>query len=238
MSLQNKVAIVSGASRGIGRAIAENLGAAGATVLLLARNENELNEVVNFIQQTGGKAHAFAFDITDENLIKEFVAEAMSSFAKIDILVNNAGIGSFHPVTDTDSNFWDKVMAVNVKGTFLLSKHIVPIMQKQQSGHILNIVSDVAKRTFENGALYCASKYAQDAFSSALRKEVRKHEIKVSVIYPGLVDTFFNNGKPGKAENKSHLKPADIAAAVNYILSAPQHVVIDELMIHPISQEY
>jgi NADP-dependent 3-hydroxy acid dehydrogenase YdfG len=238
MSLQNKIAVVSGASRGIGRAVAENLAAAGATVLLLARHEDELNEVVNFIQKNGGKAKAFVFNITEENRVKEFIAEAQVSFGRIDILINNAGIGSFHPVTDTNSDFWDQVMDVNVKGTFLLSKHSVPIMQKQYSGHIINIASDAAKRTFENGGLYCASKYAQDAFSSVLRKEVRKHGIKVSVIYPGLVDTFFNGGKPGNPENESHLKPYDIAQAVNYIISTPAHVVVDELMIHPVSQEY
>ncbi len=238
MSLQNKLAIVSGASRGIGRAIAENLAAAGARVLLLARNADELNEVVGFIEQNGGKARAFAFDITEENRVKQFIAEVLISFGRIDILVNNAGIGGFHPVTDTDNKFWDEVMDVNVKGTFLLSKHAVPIMQKQHSGHIIAIASDAARRTFENGALYCASKYAQDAFSSALRKEVRKHGIKVSVIYPGLVDTFFNGGKPGSPENENQLKPHDIAHAVNYIVSAPAYVVVDELMIHPVSQEY
>ena len=238
MSLKNKTAIITGASRGIGKAIAENLAKAGVHVILTARNQDELNEAVISISREGGKATAFSLDITDENAIEKFIFEINKIGNPIDILINNAGIGGFEPVTETDSAFWDEVMDVNVKGTFLMCKHLIPFMQKQNRGHILNIASDVAKRTFASGAMYCASKYAQDAFSSALRKEVREFNIKVSVIYPGKVETYFNNSIPGENVNHHRLHPDDIANSVNYILSAPAHVVIDELMIHPISQEY
>jgi NADP-dependent 3-hydroxy acid dehydrogenase YdfG len=238
MSLKNKVAVITGASRGIGKAIAVNLAKAGVHVILTARNQDELNEAVEFIVAEGGKATAFSVDITDESAIKKFISEISLMNNSIDILVNNAGIGSFQPVTETDSQFWDQLMDVNVKGTFLMCKHLVPIMEKQKGGHILNIASDVAKRTFAEGAMYCASKYAQDAFSSALRKEVREFNIKVSVVYPGKVETFFNNSIPGTNEDHHRLHPDDIASSVNYILSAPAHVVVDELMIHPISQDY
>ena len=100
------------------------------------------------------------------------------------------------------------------------------------------LASDVAKRTFSGGSLYCASKYAQDAFSASLRKELRSHGIKVSVVYPGLVDTFFHDGNPGQPHRAEYLKPHDIADAVAYILNAPAHVVIDELMLHPLVQDY
>ncbi|MEO8795956.1 MAG: SDR family oxidoreductase [Daejeonella sp.] len=238
MSLKNKIAIITGASRGIGKAIAENLAEAGVHVLLTARNEQELNEAVVSITRSGGKATAFPFDLSNETEVSDFIDQINSAGYQVDILINNAGIGSFEPVTETDSNFWDQVMDVNVKGTFLMCKYLVPHMQKNNQGHILNVASDVAKRTFANGAMYCASKYAQDAFSSALRKEVREQNIKVSVLYPGKVETYFNNSVPGPNSNFERLQPADIAAAVNYILSAPAHVVIDELMIHPLSQEY
>lgn len=238
MNLQNKTAIITGASRGIGKAIAENLALAGATVLLVARNSDELNKVVKRILEKGGKAYGFAFNVSDEQAVAQFIAEAEKTYTHIDVLVNNAGIGQFDPVTETDGAFWDEVMEVNVKGTFLFCKYVIRIMQQQGGGHIVNIASDVAKRTFENGAMYCASKYAQDAFSSALRKEVRKDHIKVSVIYPGLVNTYFNGGSPGEAQNATHLHPEDIANTVNYVVSAPRNVVIDELMIHPLSQEY
>jgi NADP-dependent 3-hydroxy acid dehydrogenase YdfG len=238
MPLQTKIALVAGASRGIGKAIATQLAAAGAQVILLSRNQSDLNEAVAEITQEGGLAAAFVLDISDEQAVKSVFQQIIQQYKRIDILVNNAGIGEFYPVSETSATFWDEVMNTNVKGTFLCSKEAVIQMQKQGVGHIVSIASDVAKRTFANGALYCSSKYAQDAFSSALRKEVRKDGIKVSVVYPGLVDTYFNKSKPGTPENATHLKPDDIAASVLHILSAPKHVVIDELMIHPISQDY
>ncbi len=238
MPLQTKIAVVAGASRGIGRAIATQLAAAGAQVILLARNQSDLNEALAEIIQEGGLAAAFCVDISDEQAVKSVFQQIIQQYKRIDILVNNAGIGEFYPVSETSASFWDEVMNTNVKGTFLCSKEAVIQMQRQGSGHIVSIASDVAKRTFANGALYCSSKYAQDAFSSALRKEVRKDGIKVSVVYPGLVDTYFNNSQPGNPENATNLKPEDIAASVLHILSAPKHVVIDELMIHPISQDY
>ena len=238
MPLQTKIAVVAGASRGIGRAIATQLAAAGAHVILLARNQSDLNEAVAEITKEGGLATAFVLDISDEQAVKSVFQQIIQQYKRIDILVNNAGIGEFYPVSETSASFWDEVMNTNVKGTFLCSKEAVIQMQKQGVGHIVSIASDVAKRTFANGALYCSSKYAQDAFSSALRKEVRKDGIKVSVVYPGLVDTYFNKSQPGNPANASHLKPEDIAASVLHILAAPKHVVIDELMIHPIAQDY
>lgn len=238
MSLKDKVAVITGASRGIGKAIAQDLARSGVYVILTARNESELNEVVRAIISEGGKASSFRLDITDETAIKQFLVSLSLISNHVDILINNAGLGSFQPVTETDSEFWDEVMEVNVKGTFLMCKHIVPLMQSQKSGHIINIASDVSKRTFANGAMYCASKYAQDAFCAALRKEVREFKIKVSVVYPGKVETWFNNNTPGLNEENIQLNPEDIAGSVNYILSAPPHVVIDELMIHPLSQDY
>ncbi len=238
MSLDNKIAVVTGASRGIGRAIALELARQGAYVIVTARNEQELEDLVSSIKSEGGKASAVALDITDETAIRQFASDLVDSNTAVDILINNAGIGSFQSVTDTDSQLWDDTMDVNVKGTFLICKYLVPLMQAQKRGHIISIASDVSKRTFADGALYCASKYAQDAFCSALRKEVRKDNIKVSVVYPGLVETWFNNNTPGANENNVQLNPEDIAASVSHILTAPAHVVIDELMIHPISQEY
>ena len=238
MPLQTKIAVVAGASRGIGRAIATQLAAAGAHVILLARNQSDLNQAVAEITQQGGFAAAFVLDISDEQAVKSVFQQIIQQYQRIDILINNAGIGEFYPVSETSATFWDEVMNTNVKGTFLCSKEAIIQMQKQGNGHIVSIASDVAKRTFANGALYCSSKYAQDAFSSALRKEVRKDGIKVSVVYPGLVDTYFNKSKPGTPENATHLKSEDIASSVLHILAAPKHVVIDELMIHPISQDY
>lgn len=238
MSLRGKIAVITGASRGIGKAIALDLARSGVYVVLLSRNENDLQEVVTAIRKEGGKATAFNVDITDEEAVLKFLLSLSEISSHVDVLVNNAGVGSFQPVIETDSMAWDQVMDVNVKGTFLMCKHVLPLMKAGKQGHIISIASDVSKRTFANGAMYCASKYAQDAFCAALRKEVRPFNIKVSVVYPGLVETWFNNSIPGKNEDQLRLNPEDIASSVNHILSAPAHVVIDELMIHPISQEY
>lgn len=236
--MEKKVAIVSGASRGIGRAVAAQLARENYFVLLLARNAEEITELEFEIDAAGGKALAYTLDVSDEAQVEGVVQQALRDFGRIDVVVNNAGIGIFKPAEAITAEEWSRLMDVNVKGSFLLTKAVLPAMQAAGSGHILAIASDVSKRTFPEGSLYCASKYAQDAFFSALRKEVRPHKIKVSVIYPGLVDTFFHEGEPGQAHRHYYLQPKDIADAVSYILGAPSHVVVDELMIHPLEQVY
>jgi len=232
--LTNKVAIVTGASRGIGRAIALLLAMQGAKVVCVARSAEELEEVAH---KTAGLA--VPADVSDETDAQNVIDEALRHFGRVDILVCNAGVGSFNLLEHFTAADWDQMFAVNVKGTFLLCKAALPHLKAQHGGHVVGIVSDVARRTFQHGAAYGASKYAQDAVLSTLRKEVRSFGVKVSAIYPGLVDTYFNESKPGSADaEKTHLRPADVAQAVRYVLETPAHVVIDELMLHPITQEY
>ncbi len=238
MNLFKRNIIITGASRGIGKSIAVKLAEKGAQVFLLARAAIELKKVCEEINKGAGNAHWFALDITDEEAVNNTVKGIVNDFGRIDVLVNNAGIGSFETLSFFEEQAFDDIFDVNVKGTFLITKAVVPYLQKQNEGHILTIASDVSKRTFAKGSAYCASKYAQDAMMSALRKEVRNTGVKVSVIYPGLVDTYFNGNQPEKPEHETWLRPDDVASAVTYILSAPDHVVIDELMIHPITQDY
>lgn len=233
-----KVALISGASRGIGREIALKLSNEGLKVILFARNYDELKNLENEINSNGGKAFAFAGDIKKEEDIEKLVQAGLENFGNIDILVNNAGIGIFKATDEISKEEWDNIMEVNVRGTFLLTKLVLRKMKENRRGQIISITSDVAKRTFENGSLYCASKYAQDAFLMSLRKEVRKFNIKVSTIYPGNVDSYFNNSEQGEDYKKGWLKTSDIANAVSYILKAPENIVIDELMLHSLSQEY
>ena len=232
--LTNQVAIVSGASRGIGRAIALLLALQGAKVVAVARSENELEELT---QKTQGLC--IVADISDETDAQYVVEETLRHFGRLDILVCNAGVGSFNELENFAAAEWDRIFDTNVKGTFLLCKAAVPHLKARKRGHIVGITSDVAKRTFPNGTAYGASKFAQDAVLASLRKEVRPHGIKVSTIYPGLVDTYFNDTTPGSLEaEKTHLRPADVAQAVRYVLEAPPHVVVDELMLHPLTQEW
>jgi NADP-dependent 3-hydroxy acid dehydrogenase YdfG len=232
------VTIISGASRGIGRAIATRLARENHFVLLLARNSEEISELELEIDSAGGKALSFAVDVSNEKQVNEVVDQAIRDFGRIDNVINNAGIGIFKEVENLTEDEWTRVMDVNVKGSFLLTKAVLPHMKSAGSGHIVGIASDVSKRTFAEGSLYCASKYAQHAFFEALRREVRSKGIKVSVIYPGLVDTFFHEGDPGQPHRAQYLQPLDIADAVSYVLNAPRHVIIDELMLHPMKQEW
>ena len=232
--LTDQVAIISGASRGIGRATALLLALQGAKVVAVARSEAELTELT---QKTQGIS--IIADIADEADAQHVIEETLRQFGRLDILICNAGVGSFNQLEHFEAAEWDRIFDTNVKGTFLLCKHAVPHFKAQKKGHIIGIASDVSKRTFAHGTIYGASKYAQDALLGSLRKEVRPHGIKVSTIYPGLVDTYFDDHTPGSAEaEKTHMRPADVAQAVRYVLEAPPHVVVDELMLHPLSQEW
>ena len=232
--LTNQVVIISGASRGIGKAIALLLALQGATIVAVSRSEQELSDLTH---KTRGLS--IVADIADEDDARHVVAETLRHYGRLDILICNAGVGSFAELEQFTGEEWDRIFDTNVKGTFLLCKAAVPHFKAQKRGHIVGITSDVARRTFAHGTAYGASKFAQDAVLASLRKEVRPHGIKVSTIYPGLVDTYFNDTTPGSIEaEKTHLRPADVAQAVRYVLEAPAHVVIDELMLHPLTQEW
>ena len=233
-----KITLISGASRGIGRAVSLRLAHEGHFVVVLARNAEEIGELEHEIDEAGGKSLSFVCDISDEQQVNNAVAEVIRDFQRIDCVVNNAGIGVFKPAEEITADDWERVMDVNVKGSFLLTRAVLPHMKAAGKGHILAIASDVSKRTFATGSLYTASKYAQHAFFESLRREVRSLGIKVSVVYPGLVDTYFHQVEQGEPEQAQFLHADDIAGAVSYILNTPPHVLIDELMIHPMSQEW
>lgn len=233
-----RTVIITGASKGIGRGLALALAAEGAQLGLIARTEAELNELKAAIQALGAQCLIFAGSVADEGLVNRAVQEVQATFGGVDVLINNAGYGIFGPTESYNSSDWSDLYDTNVKGTFLCCKAVLPGMKAAGGGHIINIASDVAKRVFDGGALYCSSKFAQDAFSAALRKEVRKDKIKVSVVYSGLVDTMFHADPQGADAHSEWLKVEDMVASIVFLMNQPAHVVIDELMIHPLSQEY
>jgi len=238
MSFNNKTIIITGASKGIGKQLALDLAKEGANLALIARGAAELQELKTEVEKSGSKCLIFAGSVADSALVDEVITTVTAEFGSIDFMINNAGFGVFKRASEISTDEWDSIYETNVKGTFLYSKAVLPSMKAAGSGHIINVASDVAKRVFDGGSLYCSSKYAQDAFSMALRKEVREFGIKVSVIYSGLVDSMFHADPQGDEQHASWLKVQDMSNAIMYVMNQPRHVVIDELMIHPLSQEY
>ena len=237
-NISGKTILITGASKGIGKAIALSLAGLQTNLGLVARSQKELEDLQVEIIKLGSKAEIFIGSVADESFVNATVKTMLQKFEKIDVMINNAGYGVFGNAEEITATDWDELFATNTKGTFLFCKAVIPDMKNRKEGHIVNIASDVAKRTFAGGSLYCASKFAQEAFSSAIRKELRPFQIKVSVVYSGLVDSYFHADEQGSANHDDWLKNQDMANAVQYIISQPKHVVIDELMIHPISQDY
>ena len=196
MSLKDKVAIVPGASRGLGKAIAMGLAQAGARVVVAARSEvvkdkklpGTISKTVEDIEAAGGTALAVRCDVTDEASVKEMVEKAIAAFGRIDIMVNNAGVAFYYPVAETPLSRWDIVLKVNVNGTFLCSKAVLPTMIAQKSGSIVNISSLAADErdegTVPTGVAYAVAKAAVDRFCYGLATEVGCHNIAVNNIKP------------------------------------------------------
>ena len=215
--LAGKVALITGASAGIGRACVLALAAEGANLVVTARRQERLTDLEQFVRLAGGKAVSIVGDARAEETARRAVAAAKENFGALDILINNAGIGNYKNLVDTSAEEYDEMMDSNVRSTFLFTRHVAPIMIAQGSGTILMISSMAGIYGFPGEAVYCATKFAQVGFAQALDKELRPHGIKVGVICPGGVKTEFAIGK-GRTEQgvaqSSMLEPEDVASAV------------------------
>jgi NADP-dependent 3-hydroxy acid dehydrogenase YdfG len=238
MTLENKVAIVTGASRGIGESIALTLASQGVDVALFARDVDGLERVAHKVRETGRQCLTVTGSVGEPNDVQRCIQATLETFGKIDILINNAGVGVFKSVKDTDLEEWKKIIDVNLTGVFLCSKAVLEPMIERGQGTIINISSDIGKRTIPKASAYCASKYGVQAFTEVLSKEVRKFGIRVGTICPGMTDTYFAGSEQGVPEKVDWLKGEDVAEAVVYMCSAPKHAILDEITIHPIIQEY
>lgn len=238
MKLKGKTVVITGASKGIGRGIAQAAANEGANLVLMARSAETLEDLKENFQNRGIECVICAGSVSDEEDVNTCIQLGIDIFGQVDVLINNAGVGVFKPVEEIGIDEWNQVMEVNVRGTFLMTKAVLPQMKKQKHGRIINIASDVSKRTFPMGSVYCASKYAQHGFADAVRKEVLPYGIRVSTIYPGIVDTHFAGSEPGEPEKEKALKPKDIAQAVMYLLHTPDYIVVDEITLHPTMQTW
>jgi NADP-dependent 3-hydroxy acid dehydrogenase YdfG len=216
-TLNGKVALITGASAGIGQACARVLAEAGARLVLTARRQDRLDELTRQAEKTGTQAISFAGDAREESTAQGTVEAALNAFGQIDILINNTGAGNYKNLVETSAEEYDDLMDTNVRSTFLFTRHTVPVMLKQKAGTILMISSMAGVYGFAGEAVYCATKFAQVGFAQALDKELRPDGIKVGVICPGGVKTEFALGR-GRTEmgvsNSAMLEPEDVAGAV------------------------
>lgn len=237
MSLKDKRAIVTGASRGIGRAIAENLAATGIKTFITARNEDELSAVAKQIRGRGGEIGFFAADISNNRQINDMFASAIKYLGGIDILINNAGIGVHGPAVNLSPESWDDMFAVNLKAPFLISRLAAPLMISQKSGYIISIGSGASQSPIANYAAYCATKHGLLGFSESLALELREHNIKVSIILPGSTATYFSGGTPEEriSTKPGILRPEDVADSVMYLLNQSPQAWTSILNIRPLN---
>ena len=215
--LSGKVALITGASSGIGRASAMALAGEGASLVLTARRKERLDELVSQVKEVGGKATFVVGDAREEAVAQQAVAAVKDTFGSLDILINNVGVGNYKNLIDTSAEEYDEMMDSNMRSTFLFTRYVVPLMIEQGSGTILLISSMAGVYGFPGEAVYCATKFAQVGFAQALDKELRPHGIKVGAICPGGVKTEFALGK-GRTEQSvaesGMLEPEDVAGAV------------------------
>lgn len=230
-ALRDRVAIVTGAGRGIGRAIALALARQGARVALAARTASELAAVERDIGVFGGQAASFPTDVSQERAATALVRGTVDRFGRLDILVNNAGIGRFGPLVDTKTDDWDLVMAVNARGPFLLCRESIPYLRRQAQSFIVNISSVVGVKGYANQAAYSASKHALVGMSKALAKEVREDGIRVHVVCPGGVDTELIRRARPDLQRSMLMQPEEIADIVLFLVTRRGNAVIDAVQV-------
>ena len=242
--LDDKVAVITGASSGIGEVTAEALAAEGASVVVGARREDRLSELVERINGSGGKALSVAADVTDEGQAHDLINRAKSEFGRVDILVNNAGVMLLSEVEKGLSDEWRRMFDVNVLGLLYATDAAVGVMKEQGSGHLVNISSVAGRRTRATTGVYSGTKFAVNAISEALRQELLEYNIRVTIVEPGAVATELATHITDEdaKQNLSGLlsldilQAEDIASAIAYCVTQPERVSVNEILIRPTQQ--
>ncbi len=233
MDLKGKTAIVTGGTKGIGRAIAESLVRSGVNVSISARNQIEIDRAVAELNAVGtGRAAGFICDVRNDTQVKIYFASTVEQFGGLDILINNAGIGTFAPVESMSVEEFRAVIETNLCGVFYCCHEAIPLMKKRDGGYIINISSLAGTNAHPRMAAYNASKFGLNGFSEALMQEVRHDNIKVSYIMPGSVNTEFGGDEPSDEQNWQ-LRPEDIAQVVMDLLSYPDRALPSRIEIRP-----
>jgi NADP-dependent 3-hydroxy acid dehydrogenase YdfG len=242
MTLAGRIALVTGASSGIGAAAAEALAAAGATVAVVARRADRLDTLISRIKDGGGNAIALPGDITDEQVAQGVVTQTLSRFGRLDILVNSAGIIDSGGVENADTARYRRVLDINLMASLYTSRAVIGPMKAQGSGDIINISSIAGRRAAVLFNAYSASKFALTAMTEALRQEVGRHGIRVCIIEPGatttevsvgIADPKFRESIREHVSKEGAMKPEDVAAAILLVVSLPARANVSQLLIRP-----
>ena len=245
-NIEDKVVVITGASSGIGETTAKLLAGYGAKVVLGARRKDRIDAVVQEISAAGGKAIGFAVDVTKRAEVEALIKGAVDSLGRIDVVVNNAGIMPIAPIDAFKVEEWDREIDVNIKGVLYGVAAALPQMQRQKSGHIINLASVFGIKVFAPGAtVYCATKSAVRALTEGLRMELHSENIRCTMISPGAVATELPESSSEEATRKNLREfykmaiPANsIASAIAYAIQQPAEVEIDEVVVRPTAQDF
>ena len=234
--LTGKIALVTGGAQGLGAAICRTLAASGVITIVADIREDQAERVVAEIGAEGGKEIAMRLDITDEHQILSTVEKIISQHGQLDILINNAGTDLTVPIEDLAIEDWDRILAVNLRAPFVLSKAVISHMKQRQSGHIVNIASTAAKRAWANASAYHASKWGLLGFSHALHVEARPHKVKVTAVIAGGMQTPFILDRFPDTPLENLQDPKNVADTIRYILTQPAETVSPEVMVVPMRE--
>lgn len=243
--MEGKVIAVTGASSGIGEAVARHFAKAGAAVMLGARRLHRLEVVADEIRRDGGRVALRRLDVTRREDADAFVQAAVAQFGRLDVIVNNAGVMPLSPVADLKVEEWDRMVDVNLKGVLYGVAAALPVFQAQGAGHIVNVTSVADRRIVPTAAVYSATKFAVRAFSEGLRQEIGGG-IRVTVVAPGATESELANGisdpelrRAAIEDYRRDLLPAEaIARAIAYAVAQPPEVDVNELVVRPTAQAY
>lgn len=244
-NIENKVVVITGASSGLGEATARLLAKKGAKVALGARRTEKLEAIVHDIRAEGGQAEFIGMDITKPQEVQALIEKALSAFGQIDVLVNNAGLMSIAPLSELKVDEWDRMIDINIKGVLYGIAATLPVFQKQNFGHFINLASVVGIKVFSpGGTVYSGTKFAVRAISEGLRHEVGG-TIRTTTIEPGAVESELKFGSSHKESSEfvtdfyKQAIPADsVARAIAYAIEQPADVDINEIVLRPTSQEF